>query len=279
MTQSTKTATAASAAKTMKMISVMRSMTLDDWYWLLQVASAGTAFVAFVLLALTVIAGRKINARDSGRLLGMETDLVQTKLELSKQQERAAKAEQDVLAVRRAMVPRRIIFGSRDNDESVRAPLFEAVAKHTGTLAVLQWAPELEAQALAGDIAQVLKQSGWKVRLTSEAESRISNVYFATGVHIFTMEHLPAEASNGVYFSLTNPSTAGKAAQALESLLKLDLGPPHGPPFAGVRWEAQFKEAPSLVTRNGFAFPNGAVVIVIGTRPIEEFLSTPANMK
>src|SRR5206468_3696065 len=92
---------------TSRMISVIRSMSSDDWYWLLQVGSAVTALIAFGILAATALVGRSINRRDSARLISLETDLTKTKLALSLQEQATADSKRALLELQERMDDRK----------------------------------------------------------------------------------------------------------------------------------------------------------------------------
>ena len=53
-------------------------------------------------------------------------------------------------------------------------------------------------------------------------------------------------------------SKAFAPATALVKLLDLDLGPPYGPEYFGVRWEPEWNDPRfSAYTKRGFVFPEG----------------------
>jgi hypothetical protein len=94
-------------------------------------------------------------------------------------------------------------------------------------------------------------------------------------VQVITLEESPfAVGSDGKPLIKTpKVSTAGLAAQAVVGLLQLDLGPPYGPQLFGVHWEQEYGETEDihLFIKHGFVFPDGAVVIVVGMKPVDEF--------
>ena len=62
-------------------------------------------------------------------------------------------------------------------------------------------------------------------------------------------------------------SEISKAARALEDVLLLDLGPPFGPPFWGVRWDPQYPNPNTGKYRA--EFPKDVIAVAIGDIPIE----------
>lgn len=80
-----------------------------------------------------------------------------------------------------------------------------------------------------------------------------------------------------------DPSPSSHAAAALFSLLSLDLGPPYETADFSLWLEPEYKRwgsdspypgekvpnMPAILIDHGFAFPEGAVVILVGTKPTE----------
>lgn len=153
----------------------------------------------------------------------------------------------------------------------------KAVEKYAGTLALIQSDSDSEPKILASDIGFALKKSGWNVRFITEEESHIPPGLFPQGgVTIATLE-APFFVKKDTPDSrpeLIQPafSVASTAARAVENLLSLDLGPPLGPMFFGVHWQPEYPGEMAFITKYGFEFPPGAVLIFVGTRPLDAAL-------
>ena len=198
-------------------------------------------------------------------------------VKIAEANERTQKLRSDNLLLQRSLAARRIVMGGLDGEDKIRSERFKAVEKYAGTLALIQSDTDSEPKILASDIRLVLNKAGWNIRFITEAESHISPGLFPQGgVTIATLE-APVFVKKDTPDSqpeLVRPpiSAAGTAAQAVESLLSLDLGPPLGPMFFGVHWEPEYSGETALITRYGFKFPPGAVLIFVGTRPLDAAL-------
>jgi hypothetical protein len=152
--------------------------------------------------------------------------------------------------------------GNRNGDAALRAERFEAVRKFSGTTALIQAVPDLEAQRLSAHVQRALTRSGWTVQEVSGIPvGRIDD-----GVTIISIED--------ALFNLGGPITAGspvsdagRAAQAAVALLELDLGHPYGPPMRGVLW----KPTPSWMVENlygNFVIPDRTALILVEMKPV-----------
>jgi hypothetical protein len=180
----------------------------------------------------------------------------------------------DNLRLQKAILPRRIVMSDRDGDKDTRSARFDAVRKYAGTVALIQSVPDFEAQILASDVRIALHNSGWNAVIMNEAQSHIASGLISEGVQVLSLEGPMLAGDPPVPDPNWSVSEAGRAANAVEKLLSLDLGPPHGPPLFGVHWSPQYKGdlTPSIFTRHGFVFPEGGIVILVGMRPIETAL-------
>jgi hypothetical protein len=189
-----------------------------------------------------------------------------TSLKLAEAQKDAAAAQ---LTLRRnieyAATPRRIVMGSRDNDEKIRESRFKELEKYAGTYAIILFVNDEEAKLLAFDIRNALVKSGWKADLLEAAATSIPLGYIQPGVKVMT--HLDVVSPPGLTLSMP------PAPLAVVNLLSLDLGPPVGP-VLGVRWDPDvtLNGNPMGLTRYGFKFPERGVVITVGSKPVFEFL-------
>lgn len=91
---------------------------------------------------------------------------------------------------------------------------------------------------------------------------------------MITLEESQLEPGDPSSAKLKRPipprSKAFAPASALVKLLDLDLGAPYGPEYFGVHWEPEWNDPRfSSITKRGFVFPDGGVLILVGTRPAE----------
>jgi hypothetical protein len=180
--------------------------------------------------------------------------------------------------MRKAQLPRRIVMQDRDGDKEIRAARLQEVAKYAGTSALIQAVPDFESQILASDIRFVLGRSGWNATIIDEAQSHIPSGMLMEGVRVVTLEPWPFTPEQKPVPNLLPVSPAGRAAQAVVDLLSLDLGAPHGPQLYGVHWSPEYTGSPSapLLSKWGFEFPEGAVVILVGMKPMDYSLPPAA---
>jgi len=187
--------------------------------------------------------------------------------------ERTEKLRAVNVRMQTALMPRQLVMQSRNGDEAVRSERFKEVEKYKGTLVFIQSVPDFEAKTLANDIAGTLNRAGWIVVVTDEARSHIPSWLISEGVQLLTLEPSPwsgmtaGETPKMTQQPLTRP---GEAALAATNLLSMDLGPPYGPPLTGVSWRPQFAEewARSPYLEHGFTWPEGAVVVLVGLKPL-----------
>ena len=162
----------------------------------------------------------------------------------------------------------------QESEKKERRKRFDELKKYAGTLAVIQAVPDGEARKVSGEIGLALSDAGWRVVHTDEEHSHIPPDIPEGGVKLVTLEESPfdPDPNSKTPIKFIPPSTAAHAAMAAVALLELDLGPPFGPLFWGVHWESELnKKELALVTRRGFVFPDGAVVVIVGTKPADTF--------
>jgi hypothetical protein len=261
-----------------KRVSRMLGLGLDSWnsimLWALGIGAV--AALTVVLSQWVIIKLQKLEAQDKAE--AFERFKLETGKEIAEANERAQKLRSDNLLLQRSLAARRIAMGGRDGDDEVRKERWKAVEKYAGTLALIQSDSDSEPKILASDIGFALKKSGWNVRFIAEEESHIPPGLFPQGgVSIATLEAPPffvkKDASDSQPEIVQPPiSAAGTAAKAVESLLSLDLGPPLGPMFFGVHWQPEYPGEMAFITKYGFQFPPAAVLIFVGTRPLDAAL-------
>jgi len=123
-------------------------------------------------------------------------------------------------------------------------------------------------------LAHALSDSGWNVVPTAPQQSHIPYELMSEGVRVITLEESGLGPGNPASAKVIMPpppkSKAFAPAAALVKLLNLDLGPPYGPEYFGVHWEPELNDPRfASITRRGFVFPDGAVLILVGTKPAE----------
>lgn len=221
---------------------------------------AGASAVMFIIVNRPL---RRIEALES----------LQEKQKTALAQKEAAEAQ---LALKEnieyTVTPRRIVIGSRDGDDAIRAAKFEELEKYKGTQAlVMPISGDNEAKTLADDIGSALLKSGWKVNV-GEIPANIPRGFIENGVRVRTLVTLTAS-------ELGKSLPVPPVAYAVVDLLNLDLGPPRGP-IAAVAWNPNLifpdgNPANSIgLTRYGFNFPKDEVVITVGAKPAREFFIT-----
>lgn len=184
------------------------------------------------------------------------------------------------LKIAAATLPRVIVFGDRNGDKDVREPRLAELRKYSGVRALVQSIPDHEAETLALNIVELLRQSGWNVTLLGPV---IPPGLLTDGVRLTTHEQSMFDrAANGGKGGLKDPklykvSEESNAARALESFLLLDLGPPFGPSFFGVRWDPEQPDPKSGKYRTNI--PKGSILISVGERPAQYLVSEPPSPK
>ncbi|MGC2743327.1 MAG: hypothetical protein WA672_09075 [Candidatus Angelobacter sp.] len=220
----------------------------------------------FGLLAAASVIAYLLASRPLRKIEALES--LQEKQKTALAQKEAAEAQ---LALRRnieyAATPRRIVLGSRNNDQEIREVRFKELEKYAGTTAIILFVNDGDAKLLAFDIKAALLKSGWKANV-EEAPVSIPLGYIESGVHVRTLEKV--EAAEG-QVSLSEPPKI----KAIVDLLRLDLTEPYGP-FTGVTWRPDVIRNGEVMglTRYGVRFPEGGVVITVGRKPVEDFLWT-----
>jgi len=228
-----------------------------------------------VLIGLTFVFGA--GALITGNIIADQKDreLAEERRKTAEAQAKTAEAQ---LALRKAAeyasTPRRIVMGARitneQNDQELRAAKFKALEKYAETPAVIVFVRNSDdAEQLAYDIRNALAKAGWRSILVSELSATpIPLGYVQEGVQvrtIFKADNPPVRMS---------PPPGAKppdVALAILGLLGLDLGPPVGSP-RGVFWEPDtiINGKPFAgLSRYGFQFPEGGVVITVGRKPTE----------
>ena len=99
----------------------------------------------------------------------VETDLrEETGKIISGTNERAARAEQATaelnngnLKLRRAILPRVIVFGNRDGDTQARQARLAEVREYSGTKVLIESVSRNEPETLSLNIVELLRQSNW----------------------------------------------------------------------------------------------------------------------
>jgi hypothetical protein len=218
-------------------------------------------------ISVTMITGGVAGAFHFGRRARISGETAQAEANA-----RAEASRSENLRLQAFMQQRLIVLGNRGGDAEIRAARFAEVKKYAGTLAVMQSVADVEAGKLAWYIQSALTQvAGWNVVETSGVPSgRIDE-----GVTVITAEEALAKIDGQIDLS-TSPliSTAGVAAQSLVKFLELDLGPPHGPMFSGVTYRPSFPPFDRMMTGD-FIIPNGAVLILVGTKPFRFAFAEP----
>ncbi|PYR52382.1 MAG: hypothetical protein DMF89_02695 [Acidobacteria bacterium] len=163
------------------MPSLLRSLTLDDWYWWLQVALTVAILVAGGLSVVTIQTGRALHKRDSARLSSLEGDLVSARVELGRQQDAAAVAEKVADELMTAVQSGATDEGGAGPHRRVpersltleqRTTLIQLLSAAPGDVQVVGLALDPESQGFAGELVAAFRAGGWVVtRRSSEFKS------------------------------------------------------------------------------------------------------------
>jgi hypothetical protein len=132
-------------------------MNVEFWNSLFQVASLALILATFAFGAGALWTGNRINARQTARLVTLET-------ELEKSKERAAKAEAELLA---KITPRHL---TADQKDQLVARLS---AKPKGTALVECPVSDAEACMFAEELQSVLNDAGWTTSFIQAALVRV----------------------------------------------------------------------------------------------------------
>jgi hypothetical protein len=231
------------------------------------------------------------DAREAARQLKIDLGNATSQLEEAQKQlgeeqlktaEAQLKAAEVQLALRRATeaaaASRRIVMGNRNGDEATRRARFQELEKYWDTSTVVLFVADDEAQVLAGDIAGLLVNSGWRsVSLESLASTSIPPAFIEEGVQIRTV--YPSKPTD---FTVPPPGTpAPSVVKALLDALSLDLNWPNGA-IGGVGWEPDgviHDKHPVGLIRYGFRIPENGVVITVGRKPTERYFWAIPDLK
>jgi hypothetical protein len=259
-------------------------MSVESWNSIFQWGSVLLIAVTFVFGAGALWTGNRINARQTERLVVLETELAAAKTALVEQQERTAMAQQSVTLLKAAISPRWLNI--KEGDDEGHAKRVAEVRKYAGTVVAIQAVPDLEAEKLAGQMAAGLKSCGWNVVILTPDSPRVPVGFIQSGVVVTTLEQAPVfpKPTDPADTKISMPpfSRAALAAQALVADWETTLGPPFGPQFFGIHWEPSYpldSEVPSYWLRGGFKFPKDGVLVLVGQQPIEYLMPAMPKAK
>lgn len=213
------------------------------------------------------LAQRREIARLSTESESARASIAEANARAAEAQRETERLKADNLKMQAGLRPRRIAMLSGE----ARAEKFKEIAEYAGTVALIQAVPgDFEVATLARDISIALRDFDWKPRILNENDWLVSPGEIMEGVSVSSIEEW--------HFAGIPPqpdpkpiSQAGLAAQALVALLNWDLGPPHGPPFFGVHWAPEYEDMSVLFRHR--PVPEGAVVVLVGMRPISVSLA------
>lgn len=146
------------------------------------------------------------------------------------------------LGLQQLLAARHIIF---DTTSSERAPLYAAVKTFSATRVFIQYVPDFEAIRLGYEIAEKLRQAGWKPEFMDEKISHFGPLFISDGVAIHS----------------TNDAFA--AGQAVARLFALDLG--EGPGKLVLQNDISLRAGP-FWGPPGFQAPENSLVILVGIK-------------
>jgi hypothetical protein len=218
-------------------------MGLDDWYLLFQYGSVVAGILATACLVATTIAGLRVSKRDGSRLVQLETDLTKARTDLSKQQEITARAESELISLRKGLDPR----GLNTN------ALALALREHPPGKAIIFYQPnDSEAQALATLIFLALIKGGWAPQDPEPIPSD------------FVAESM-ANQSPEVLRKMTPVLRAGGASYGVSLIGKTQE--------KGSPWEVLYNAFQAVGLRDGGfsrqpALPADTVRIIVGPKPV-----------
>ncbi len=140
-------------------------MTVEDVKTVFDWAVVCLAGLTFVSIAVVLITGNIINKRQAAQLREFDQGLTTAKTELGKQQERAAKAERSLLALREHLQPRQL---SPEQKESIRHALegMEPREVHISAVVGTQ-----DGTLFGLELAAALNSGGWKASFGGQEAS------------------------------------------------------------------------------------------------------------
>jgi hypothetical protein len=263
-----------------KILSEVLSMSLEFWKSFFEIGGVVLLFLTFVFAGGLVITVNRLNAIQ-------EKELQEFRLKIEAEEQKTASAQKEAadsqLALMRASAfatkPRRIIMDTRNGDGEKRAAKIKEVAKYADTPTLVVFVRDDEAEILAYDIGNVLKEkAGWKsVEVVSRESMPIPLGYIKSGVQIHTFVKVNKTPIPALPLPGLNPPPIWTA---LFELLNLDLGQEAaGTPF-GVQWNEDgiVNGVPMGLLKWGLKVPENGIVITVGNRPADqifEFLPEP----
>lgn len=151
------------AASRTSSVTVESLKTIFDW------GAVILLFLTFAFGAGVLITGNIINSRQSERLRQFDRDLTEAKTELGKQQERAAKAEQDAFDAKttaaeaeKSLLELQARLADRNLSAQQRGGLVGQLGPWAGVdVDVLVWGDSPEVEIISGQILESLTKAGW----------------------------------------------------------------------------------------------------------------------
>lgn len=142
-------------------------MNLESLNALFQWGSVGLIAVTFFIGAGALVTGNRINERQTERLVSLETELAATRTTLAAQQERAARAEAELLEMRSRITPRHLTADQRDQ------LVARLSTRPKGIADVVCPSNDGEACVFAEELQAVLNDSGWTTTYTQAVLVRV----------------------------------------------------------------------------------------------------------
>jgi len=129
-------------------------MSVESWNAFFQLGSLVLVLATFALGAGALWTGNRINEKQTARLVTLETELAQAK-------ERAAKAEIELLDLKKRAQPRRL----STDQETLFLKLAAAITPKKGVVEVVWQSFDPESQSFGGQLHELLKKAGFSAKI------------------------------------------------------------------------------------------------------------------
>jgi hypothetical protein len=158
-------------------------MSLDEWRTAVEILGVVALFLTFVLGGAAVLIGKKVAKRDAAKLREFEERVAVANAraadalaDAARANERTEELKRENITTQKIMRPRRIPMSVGDEPDVVSK--YTALKRFKGTRCVIFVVPDMEAQALANDVANIVADAGWKPEVRTAA--------LLSGIQIFS---------------------------------------------------------------------------------------------
>ena len=202
-------------------------MSLEGWKTFFETGGVILLFLTFVFGTGAVLTGKRINALQAERTLTLEADAANAKAsqqrvetDLAKQQERAAKAEKDLLELQQRIKPRHL---SAEQESRLTEALKAAPIR--GLVEIMCILGDGEGKALSVQLDGILKVAGWETTGVSQGIFSPANpVGMGIVVHSRTSAPPYAAALQHAFVVAGMPIAGAEEDKLPEGKVRLTIG-------------------------------------------------------